>query len=511
MLPNTAVSRLGMFRILAYTPHEGEPGVPITVHTYFHNLYPTRRVFLRLVIGSKAIGTEIRRMSEGENETWRLEGAIPPFHIHKASSPTIAVTVQAVDSDNNILDTITFGQFTYWDSGGSSRSTESISPTLTVPAQRPGNLDTNDARRERPIVPANPPRSRQSSGSGPPQQLLRRREAADAADKTAERAVLEFLTPLEEAGSNLTEDEKKAGRRLVRFTRKQDRHRLRISCQAISQEEYDERAVVVSCIYRASADATYVTSVDIIYLLQYFVQDHFSVEEKNRIRRNLEGFRPVTVSKSRAGSEAFFQQIMEFPMPKPRNIEKDVKVFTWDTLGPALDKIISKYSLFTVNKPSVPSQPSSRHSPVAPAEPPSFVGYPTAQPQEQEHNPPSLYPPAALSSFSPPRYPGGAYTPPSMDMPMADLGMGMDHSMIGSQQGSSLALATSRLIEHVRASRPGSQDADLSAYHAMSHHGGGGAQDLYHGPIDGAMPTFDSMEFQTLREHNNAGSSTQYL
>ncbi|KAI0063693.1 hypothetical protein BV25DRAFT_1765280, partial [Artomyces pyxidatus] len=137
--------------------------------------------------------------------------------------------------------------------------------------------------------------------------------------------------------------EKRAGRRLIRFTRKQEGHRLRVACHPIRPEEYDERAVVISCIYRASTGVSYVTSVDIIYLLQYFVQDQFSVEEKNRIRRNLEGFRPVTISKSRAGSEVFFQQIMEFPMPKPRNIEKDVKVFTWDTLGAALDKIIAKY------------------------------------------------------------------------------------------------------------------------------------------------------------------------
>jgi len=37
---------------------------------------------------------------------------------------------------------------------------------------------------------------------------------------------------------------------------------------------------------------------------------------------------------------------MDFPDPKPRNIEKDVKVFDWDLLPQALDKIISKYVSF---------------------------------------------------------------------------------------------------------------------------------------------------------------------
>jgi hypothetical protein len=34
---------------------------------------------------------------------------------------------------------------------------------------------------------------------------------------------------------------------------------------------------------------------------------------------------------------------MDFPDPKPRNIEKDVKVFDWSLLPQALGKIISKY------------------------------------------------------------------------------------------------------------------------------------------------------------------------
>lgn len=66
-------------------------------------------------------------------------------------------------------------------------------------------------------------------------------------------------------------------------------------------------------------------------------------EEKNRIRRNLEGFKPFTVSKSKADSAEFFRLIMAFgsvrsadsvslsplliiAQPKPRSIEKDLKV-----------------------------------------------------------------------------------------------------------------------------------------------------------------------------------------
>ncbi|KKF95447.1 hypothetical protein CFO_g2212 [Ceratocystis platani] len=81
----------------------------------------------------------------------------------------------------------------------------------------------------------------------------------------------------------------------------------------------------------------------------------FTVEEKNRIRRNLEGFKPATVGKAKPDTEEFFKVIMGFSNPKPRNIEKDVKVFAWSALENALKKIISKYSV----NPSASNSPSS--------------------------------------------------------------------------------------------------------------------------------------------------------
>ena len=134
-----------------------------------------------------------------------------------------------------------------------------------------------------------------------------------------------------------------AGRRLVRFRRWQVGGVLRVSCEAMPQEDFDESDIVISCIYRRETRSCHFTSVDVIYLLERLVGEAFTVEEKNRIRRNLEGFKPVTIAKHRVGCDRFFQRIMDFPSPKPRNIEKDVKVFHWDVLPLALDKIISKY------------------------------------------------------------------------------------------------------------------------------------------------------------------------
>lgn len=59
--------------------------------------------------------------------------------------------------------------------------------------------------------------------------------------------------------------------------------------------------------------------------------------------RNLEYIHPTTVSKHKSGMSRLFQQIVDYPMPKPRSIEKDVKVFPWTRLEEALKKILHKY------------------------------------------------------------------------------------------------------------------------------------------------------------------------
>jgi hypothetical protein len=162
-------------------------------------------------------------------------------------------------------------------------------------------------------------------------------------DVYAQTPILDLVTPLESICCGWDASELHVGRRLVRFRKLQAGHKLIVSCEPIGQEDYRESDSVVSCIYREEAEKCFVTSVDIIYLLERLTNDEFPVEEKNRIRRNLEGLRPTTVSKHKPGFESFFQRIMEFPDPKPRNIEKDLKVFEWTLLRQALDKILSKY------------------------------------------------------------------------------------------------------------------------------------------------------------------------
>jgi len=160
------------------------------------------------------------------------------------------------------------------------------------------------------------------------------------------KASLVLQDDLDNMAKNWTAEEWDNKRRIVMFTKSQKNAKLYANFRPVTVSERPPNSICISCIYWQEKDECYVTSVDTISLLEQLVvaPARFTVEEKNRIRRNLEGFRPATVSKAKADSEEFFKIIMAFPNPKPRNIEKDVKVFPWKILGPALKKIISKYS-----------------------------------------------------------------------------------------------------------------------------------------------------------------------
>jgi hypothetical protein len=199
--------------------------------------------------------------------------------------------------------------------------------------------------------------------------------AAGAADHpfagVLSKANLKITGDMMEMTYNWSQEEWTNGRRLVQFWRKQhaagetsQQKDNQVACgfEAIEQESYQQQRIrenlaaqkdgtqtkssplVISCIYWRERNDYYITSVDCIYLLEGLIGVQFTVEEKNRIRRNLEGFRPLTVSKCKPECADFFKLIMSFPHPKPRNIEKDVKVFSWKSLPSALTKIIKKYT-----------------------------------------------------------------------------------------------------------------------------------------------------------------------
>ncbi|KAK5958520.1 hypothetical protein OHC33_000363 [Knufia fluminis] len=163
---------------------------------------------------------------------------------------------------------------------------------------------------------------------------------------------------LDDVAKDWSDKEIEARRKIIVFNREQKGNDIYADFQVVSQEDWKNHPRSVSCIWWAEKKEAYVTSVDTILLLEGIVAARFTVEEKNRIRRNLEGFKPDTVSKAKPETEEFFKVIMGFPNPKPRNIEKDVKVFPWRILSIALQKIISKYSAsYASTAASIANQP----------------------------------------------------------------------------------------------------------------------------------------------------------
>ena len=161
------------------------------------------------------------------------------------------------------------------------------------------------------------------------------------------KAVLEIRGELDAMTLNWTPEERLAKRRIVRFWREQNGTMLNAYFRPVRPDEqplpHETNERRISCIYWEERDEYHVTSVDAISLLESLLACTFGIDEKNRIRRNLEGYKPCTVSKSKLESESFFKIIMGLPNPKPRIIEKDVKVFNWSILEQALKKVVSKY------------------------------------------------------------------------------------------------------------------------------------------------------------------------
>lgn len=101
------------------------------------------------------------------------------------------------------------------------------------------------------------------------------------------KAVLKLSGSLDSMKEGWSEDEYEARRRLVQFWRSQSGNTITSNFKPVAPEVRQPNAVCISCILWESKNEYYVTSVDTIYLLEQILNVRFTVEEKNRIRRNL--------------------------------------------------------------------------------------------------------------------------------------------------------------------------------------------------------------------------------
>lgn len=226
-----------------------------------------------------------------------------------------------------------------WSPSFSAVSTSTRSPTLSATPVHGSGVGTPVKPAGTPLLVRTSTIQQSLNGSSTSNQA----QAFNPYAMYPSKAVLKLNGDLDTMTEGWTKEERTSQRRLVQFTRRQEGSTIHADFKPVGPADRLPNSICISCINWDGKDECYVTSVDTIYVLECLVGVRFTVEEKNRIRRNLEGFRPLTVSKTKTESEDFFKVIMGFPNPKPRNIEKDVKVFPWRILAHALKKIIGKY------------------------------------------------------------------------------------------------------------------------------------------------------------------------
>ncbi|KAI9442524.1 hypothetical protein H4582DRAFT_2073071 [Lactarius indigo] len=273
-----------------------------------HYIFSLKQVSVRIVIGSKAIYTSVGKV-QGVEDLWRCTGSVPEFGAHRnASSRSVIVSIQALDGWR-VIDTQSFGYFTYWEYG--KLLAEPSEATTLLDVERPSSghralLDQGPQSTITQVIPAHNVASPVPSAF--PKRLPRRSPSSE--NGPYDKVLLDFEAEPADLGKNLSSEEKRRRRRLIQFYCEQVREHDTLYPPPLSEKMSTRNDKALSS--PASGVRT---------LLEYLVQDRFLADERSRVRRNVEHLRPITVSKTRMSK--LFSTIMNLPSPKPRNIEKD--------------------------------------------------------------------------------------------------------------------------------------------------------------------------------------------
>ncbi|QRW08440.1 hypothetical protein RhiLY_07439 [Ceratobasidium sp. AG-Ba] len=349
-------------RILGVSPTEGQYGTVIKVRLIFKRTYTSEaKVSFRINMGNIPLVTTVFSAppSCSTAACWELQAVAPDpikLGIFGEAAPLI-VQVRGVQ-DTHIIDDVCIGGFKFV---SSSRLVAHLGYRIPKSSHR---AETAGA------LPQGPPEVHQVPTQDVPggfnealsPTMVRNRPPQNYNEGTYQ-VTLDVHGNLKSMTRNWSDEEDIDNRRLVEFFCARDHGRIDVSFAPVYGENaLDTSRNVVSCIWWEEAGDFIITSVDTIGLLEKLVGIRFTTEEKNRIRRNLQVFKPSTISKNQAECESFFRMLMEFPPPRPRNIEKDVKAFSWSKLPSMLNKIISKYWFVTSSAGSGSDEKlSSRH------------------------------------------------------------------------------------------------------------------------------------------------------
>lgn len=149
--------------------------------------------------------------------------------------------------------------------------------------------------------------------------------------------------------SSWTPKEVSQGRRLLRMTRHQCGPTTVLKLKSITQRDADANMDNTFNLLRLpfsdprSSDVECVfTSVDFIRCVQLIASpiDRLSISDKNRVRRQCDPFKPITLSKY----DARLMKLKELPCAgSPITIDKSVKIFKWEKFEHALKKVVGNF------------------------------------------------------------------------------------------------------------------------------------------------------------------------
>ncbi|KAA8646709.1 uncharacterized protein ATNIH1004_005384 [Aspergillus tanneri] len=160
-------------------------------------------------------------------------------------------------------------------------------------------------------------------------------------------SILYISSTLMDMVFNWTRKEIGYRRRIVHFVRHpQSRHLVDINLFLPLHRRPGVDLLCVSCIYWPGSGDCFITSSDILRLLQWLLQTPMFLRlEKCRIRRNLDRFQPHLISKSNPESFEFARMVRGFRNPRVVTVQKDMKVFPWRILPSAITSILQKHKV----------------------------------------------------------------------------------------------------------------------------------------------------------------------
>jgi hypothetical protein len=101
----------------AFTPAEGEAGIPITVRVQLHNI-PLDAVWLRISFGSHHCHTDVQELPKIGKGVCQLDATVPAVEdTGRDATDKVPLSVDVIDSDCSVVDTVTIGDFSYWIAG----------------------------------------------------------------------------------------------------------------------------------------------------------------------------------------------------------------------------------------------------------------------------------------------------------------------------------------------------------------------------------------------------------